>query len=316
MMKTPAISILIPTYNYARYLPEAIDSVLAQDFDDFELIIADDASLDNTEEICRAYEAKDSRIRFVRHEKNLGMVENWNWCLKQARGTYIKYMLADDKFNRRYALRRLVSAIEKHPDIVLATSARTLIDSASKITGVWNPLGLISRIFLGKTLIRKCLLRNANWVGEPTAVLFRREHAGRGFNTKYRQLVDLEMWFHLLQQGDLGYVNEPLCCFRQHVHQQTAHNRKIGCPDSEILDLIQGYFSENRDGDLLFRQIYALKKQGGSRDLAMIQMLKKQINSTEFTLRLISYRLTKPFQNLGKSLNKRLCAAIYLNNDR
>jgi glycosyltransferase involved in cell wall biosynthesis len=86
-MKSPTVSILIPTYNYARHLPAAIESVLDQDFLDFELLIADDASTDNTEEICREYEAKDSRIRFFCHAENLGMVENWNWCLQQARGT-------------------------------------------------------------------------------------------------------------------------------------------------------------------------------------------------------------------------------------
>lgn len=137
-MSKPAVSILIPTYNYARYLPEAIESVLAQDFTDFELIVADDCSTDNTEAVCREYERKDSRIRFVRHEKNLGMVENWNWCLQQAGGRYIKYMLADDKFLRPYALGQLVESIEKSPGISLVISARALMDTHSEITGVWD----------------------------------------------------------------------------------------------------------------------------------------------------------------------------------
>ena len=110
-MSRPSVSVIIPTYNYARYLPEAVDSVLEQDFDDYELIIADDASTDNTAEVCRRYAEQDSRIRSVRHEKNLGMVENWNWCLRQARGKYVKYLLADDKFLEPYALRRMVDAL-------------------------------------------------------------------------------------------------------------------------------------------------------------------------------------------------------------
>lgn len=313
-MKKPTVSVLIPTYNYARYLPEAIDSVLAQDFDDFELIIADDASSDNTVEVCEAYARLDSRIRFFRHEENLGMVENWNWCLRQAKGTYIKYLLADDKFLKPYALRRLVEAIEQHVGISLVTSARALIDENSKITGVWNPLGLRSRNFSGKKLIRKSLIRGVNLVGEPTAVLFRRESTERGFDVKYRQLVDLEMWFHLLQHGDLAYIRDPLCCFRRHVNQQTAHNRKIDCHLSETKCLFDQYGDRDIAGRFVIKRIHVLRKMGNPGHAELIKDLRKQISRLQFVGLLIRYRLTKPFLNLAKSVNQHLCTVICLNN--
>src|ERR1039458_5233071 len=96
-MTPPRVSVLTPTFNYARYLPEAIESVLQQDFRDFELLIADDASTDGSAEIIHRYAAKDERIRFKIHSKNLGMVSNWNWCLSDARGEYVKFLFGDDR---------------------------------------------------------------------------------------------------------------------------------------------------------------------------------------------------------------------------
>ena len=121
---SPVVSVLIPTYNYSRYLPEAIESVLSQDLTDFELIIADDASTDDTPSRCEPYVLRDRRVFFVRHPTNLGMVRNWNWCLAQARGRYVKFLLADDKLNEPFALRQMVSVMDTHPEVALVCCAR------------------------------------------------------------------------------------------------------------------------------------------------------------------------------------------------
>ena len=96
-MTPPRVSVLIPTFNYARYLPEAIESVMQQDFREFELLIADDASTDASADIICHYAAKDARIRFTIHSRNLGMVANWNWCLSEAKGEYVKFLFGDDR---------------------------------------------------------------------------------------------------------------------------------------------------------------------------------------------------------------------------
>ncbi|MBI5380300.1 MAG: glycosyltransferase family 2 protein [Opitutae bacterium] len=221
----PRVSVLVPTYNYARYLPEALDSVLAQQFTDFELIISDDASTDNSAEILRRYAARDARIRYQVHPKNLGMVANWNWCLNEARGEYIKYLFGDDRLSSPLALGTLVTMLEKNPAAVLAVSARNIIDEQSRIVDCWDQLGE-SGVHSGRAVGRRCLLRAVNYVGEPSVVLFRASQATRGFDTSYRQIVDLEMWCHLLRGGDLVYTREPLCQFRCHAVQQTAVNRQ------------------------------------------------------------------------------------------
>ena len=296
MMKNPAVSILIPTYNYAHYLPEAIDSVLEQDFDDFEVIIADDASTDDTGEVCRKYEAKDARIRFFQHEKNLGMVENWNWCLMQARGKHIKYLLADDKFARPCTLRRLVEAIEL-PGISLAVSARKLIDENSQTIGIWNPLGLRDRRYGGRQLAAQCLEQNINLIGEPTAVLFRKTDAVRGFDVTYRQLVDLEMWLHLLQcGGDLVYIHEPLCCFRQYAGQQTEVNRKAGLHLRELIRL-GCYMPVGKARRMHFRWMYKMRKSGLPEYADIIALLRKNFSLLTYACSYLEYKIIRMGEN-------------------
>jgi hypothetical protein len=77
----------------------------------------------------------------------------------------------------------------------------------------------------GHDVILRCLLKG-NLIGEPSSAMFRKEHAARGFTDKYRQLIDMEMWFHLLEQGDFVFLPEPLSKFRQHGGQQTSENLK------------------------------------------------------------------------------------------
>src|SRR5688572_5841450 len=100
MKFSPKVSVLIPTYNYAHYLDEAIKSVLNQTFSDFELIIVDDKSSDNTSEVVQKF-LSDPRVSFYINDENLGLVHNFNRCLEYAKGDYIKFLMADDIFNEQ-----------------------------------------------------------------------------------------------------------------------------------------------------------------------------------------------------------------------
>lgn len=226
-MKTPAVSVLVPTYNYARFLPDGIESVLAQDFSDFELIIVDDCSRDNTAEVVKPFCARDPRVSFIANESNRGMVNNWNDCIERARGTYIKFLFGDDKLCHPSALGKMVELLERHPSAVLAASARVVMDENSKPLEVWKTLP--GGCHKGRDVIAEYLKENGrNLVGEPSSVMFRKRDAARGFNTKFRQVVDMEMWFHLLERGDLAYTREPLCGFRVHARQQSEVNSDSG----------------------------------------------------------------------------------------
>src|SRR6266498_4705624 len=92
----PKVSICIPTYNGAAYLADCLDSALAQTYREFELLLVDDGSTDDTVKIAEDYERRDSRIRLVSKGKNLGLVQNWNRCVKLAQGDWIKFLFQDD----------------------------------------------------------------------------------------------------------------------------------------------------------------------------------------------------------------------------
>lgn len=260
-IKSPKLSILIPTYNYGRYLEETVDSVLAQDFKDYELIVSDDCSSDDTERVMSRYR-DDGRVRYHRHGKNLGMVENWNWCLTEARGEYIKFVFGDDKIASSDGLGKLIALMEAFPSAALVASSRYLIDSNSDILETWNDLGKTG-LYAGGDVIRRCLAEDRNLVGEPTVTLFRKKDVGDGFNTTFRQLVDLEFWFRLLAKGDLAYISEPLCCFRKHALQQSENNRSGAIPQIESIRLFCDHIHEFHEIDCrwqYFKKIHSVYK--------------------------------------------------------
>ena len=305
-MPAPKISVLIPTRNYARYLPEALDSVLIQDYSDFEVLISDNASTDGTPEVTARYAARDRRIRVHRHEEDLGMVQNFNWCLHQARGEYIKYLFGDDLLADPGALRQLADFLDKNPSAVLAGSARKVVDDASLQLTVWNDF-CTEGLHKGTRVIARCLQANANLVGEPSAVMFRRIQARAGFDPEYRQLVDLELWLRLLEKGDFVYCPAVLSCFRRHGSQQSEANRadKIALVEAarlawKYLDPCSLSMREKRD--LVFRHAHGLRhlSRRNTEALHLRQELSSWLGKAGYVSAWCRYRLLR----LGKDIRK------------
>jgi glycosyltransferase involved in cell wall biosynthesis len=239
-MKAPKVSVCVPTYNYARYLPEAIESVLSQTFTDFELLVIDDHSPDNSREVMENYARRDDRIVFSVNDRNLGMVANWNLCLERARGEYVRFLFGDDYLVSPEALGSMVEVLDRYPRVVLTGSAREVVDESSRRKRIVSRFPDRSR-YRGVEVVRRSLLEERNLVGEPSAVMFRRPAALRGFDPAYRQLVDLEMWFHLLGQGDYYHLGTPYVAFREHGEQQTVHNERAGVLIHELARLNTDY---------------------------------------------------------------------------
>lgn len=242
-MTNPKLTVCIPTYNYAHFLPEAIESVLNQSFADFELVIVDDCSTDDTAAIIRDYAARDGRIRFSINQRNLGMVENWNLCLRHAGGEYIKFVFGDDLLTSPDALKKMVALMDSDSSVSLVASARKLIDPSSRVIKTESRFRK-TMIMPGVDVIRRCLLEQKNLIGEPTVVMFRKKNAVRGFKENYRQLVDMEMWFYLLEQGRFAYINEPVCAFRRHPAQQTELNSRSTVPLEDTRRLLEEYLEK------------------------------------------------------------------------
>jgi glycosyltransferase involved in cell wall biosynthesis len=128
---TALVTIGIPVYNGARYLEQALDAALAQTYPNLEIIVSDNCSTDRTEEICSAYAARDSRIRYVRQARNLGWIGNYEYLVGEARGDYFCWLASDDGMDPAYAA-TLAGHLDRHPDWAAVGSDVQVIDEADR----------------------------------------------------------------------------------------------------------------------------------------------------------------------------------------
>ena len=169
----PKVSVLIPTYNSAPFLDDAIESVLNQTFTDFELLIVDNCSTDNSAEVISKY-LSDNRVKYYVNEKNLGSNGNFNKCFSLAKGDYIKCLCSDDKLHPEL-LEKFVSVMEKHSNVSLVSS---FFEEFGTVTRIIKPrfFGSLN----GKKVIGE-VLSTSNFLGNPSQVMFRRDGFRVGF---------------------------------------------------------------------------------------------------------------------------------------
>ena len=135
MSAVPRLSIGLPVYNGAGLISESIEALLGQTYEDFELIISDNASTDGTGDICRGYAKRDPRIRYIRQPQNIGLNPNHNFVVRQARGELFKMASHDDLYARDL-LKRSVDALDAKPEVVLAHAREARIDKSGNVTEV------------------------------------------------------------------------------------------------------------------------------------------------------------------------------------
>ncbi len=214
-MKTqlPKVSICLLTYNRAALLPKTLDTLLAQTHPDFELIINDDRSSDNTEEICRRYERLDPRIRYFRNATNLRYAENQNAAISRAGSDYVA-IVHDGDIYRNDLLEKWTRALVENPSAAIVFNALEAMDDKGNITHIhrhsYGPL------IPGLKLFDEMICR-------PDSPIFGIVMVRRGciltvgpFDSRLPVLADVDMWFRLLLKYDVAYVNEPIVCIAPH----------------------------------------------------------------------------------------------------
>jgi glycosyltransferase involved in cell wall biosynthesis len=152
----------------------------------------------------------------------------------------VKWLHADDFLCSRDTLARMVAVLEANPAVSLVASARRIVNEQSESIDIWSCFNQ-ERAIAGTTVISRCLFEQRNLIGGPSAVMFRRALAGRGFDEAFFVMADLEMWFHLLEQGCFAYIREPLCAVRTHGRQQTEKDRMSLAPALENRELLRRY---------------------------------------------------------------------------
>lgn len=228
----PKVSVLIPTYNCAKYIGQAIQSVLDQTFEDFEIIISDNASTDNTEEVVRDF--KDLRIRYYKNNINVEMGNNWNRCLFSSKGKYIAILCSDDIWLPLF-LEKTVEILDFHPDIGLVFTnhyffsnnivwVRRRIVSPGPHYHFTNIVIQKNPIHISATLIRRGCFDD---VGE--------------FKSYYT--ADYDMWLRISKtRWGIYYIDSPLLKYR--MHESNLMKDRYRMADYTILVLESHKFKE------------------------------------------------------------------------
>ncbi len=218
----PLVSVCLPVFNGARYLETAIQNIRHQTFKDFELIIKDDGSTDNSVAIAESIARDDKRIRFKKNLERLGLFQNYNACIRASAGKYIKLFAQDDLLEPT-AIERMVAVLEAESDIALVACGKRWIDDGG------NEIERVSRFekntrLKSKDVILANLINLTNWIGEPSTAMFRAESAGNGLDASLYHWGDIDYWFKILQSGDLYFISDVLCSFRRHGESTTSSN--------------------------------------------------------------------------------------------
>jgi len=240
----PLVSICIPTYNGALYLSECLDAVRSQSLSNFQVIIVDDQSSDNTWEILIQYAAKDDRIHLFKNEHNLGLVGNWNRCIELSDGEWIKFVFQDDIIRADCLELMLETA---HLDMPFVLCRRDFffhseIDDTTK--KYYMNIPRLDELLPGTDLISQKQICHAvltdfrNFFGEPTSTLIHHsifQHFGQ-FNPAMVQLCDLEYWIRVSVNVGIKYIPEPLVLFRVHPLSTSSKNKDSQLYRSSFMD--------------------------------------------------------------------------------
>lgn len=203
---TPAVSVIIAAYNGAALIRETLDSLWAQTFGDFEVIVVDDCSTDDTLAILRA--CRDPRLRIIAAETNVGPVRSRNRAFAEARGRYIAGLDQDDiclpdRFERQ------VAYLDGHPDIALVAATAAILENGNVTSSIKSPV----------TTPR--LVEWLLWIENPlvwSTVMLRRDHVPAGDFTRPDCLYaeDFDLYHRMARLGGIGRIDDPLLLYRKH----------------------------------------------------------------------------------------------------
>jgi glycosyltransferase involved in cell wall biosynthesis len=219
-MQSPTVSFVVPCYKLGHFLAECVGSVLSQTYGDWELLIMDDCSPDHTADVAKSFQ--DPRVQHVRNERNLGLVNNFNKGIGLSRGKYVWIISADDYLRRPYALERYVEFMEKHPTVGYTYSPAAKVEDGRE-TEIQLSDGK-DRIIRGHDFVRPLL--EGNLILAPTAIVRREcyEQMGifptapvwAGEQLDFNWAQDWYLWCLFALSYDVGYLAEPMVCYRLH----------------------------------------------------------------------------------------------------
>jgi glycosyltransferase involved in cell wall biosynthesis len=251
---SPDVSILIPVYNRKLFIADCIQSVLDQTYQDFEVVVVDNASEDGTWDICQQFAAKDQRVRVFQNETNIGAVRNWLRCISLAKGTYGKILFSDDLILPSF-LEKTIPLLEVDQECAFVYTAAEIFSESGVIAA--KAYTSDSDVMKSDDFIRRSL-KDANVPVSPGCALFRMEDLRKNLllSVPNRGNVDItekgagsDLLIYLLTANDYDHVriiNEPLSRFRAHPGSITIHEQSRITP---YYDLAKIWFASQYIND-------------------------------------------------------------------
>jgi len=233
-MTKPLISVCIPVYNGEKYLKACLEAVFSQTFSNYEVIICDDGSSDRSVSICEAYTKTKNNIKFIRNDRNLGLVGNWNKCVEQANGTWIKFLFQDDLMNAN-CLEEMAKHTDAEVELIVCKRNFLLEDPTEDEKDYYNRRVKTlenTGYFTGNDFSAEVISKIAtdhpslNFIGEPSLTMFRKISLLKvgGFDAELKQICDLEFLMRIASVFGLRYIPKQLCAFRIHGNSTTTKN--------------------------------------------------------------------------------------------
>lgn len=256
MNSVPLVSVCTPVYNGGKFLDQCIQGVLNQTFTDFEYIIVDNASTDDTREIIEHYRAVDSRIRVFRNEKTIPVMENFNKCIEYISPDtrWIKYALADDILFP-YCIQEMLRIGEQDPQIGLVSAYRLY---GNQLHYLGLPMG--QNIFDGAYILKKQILYEFRvCTGSPNSLMYRRKVFDElgGFSNNYIH-TDTDMAFRLLDKYKLGFVHDVLTWTGLHEGRVEVESIKAGRNIQEYIEFGYNKLNDYNSLDLSKQELAQL----------------------------------------------------------
>ena len=212
--RTPRVSVVVPTFQNADYVEATIESILAQTYTDFELLISDHSSTDGTWERLQRF-AADPRVRLWQTRPGGGAAANWTAVTDAAQGEFVKLVCGDDLLYPT-CLGEQVRAMDAHPSVSLVCCRRDLIDADGSTVMGGRGMSRIRGLHRGRAAIRRTVRLGTNVFGEPASVLIRRDvllDAG-GWWADFPYVIDEATYALVLLKGDVFALDDSLAAFR------------------------------------------------------------------------------------------------------
>ena len=244
--KNIKLSIGIPTYNSERYLKDCLESILKQTYSNFEIIVSDNGSTDNTEKIVLSY--NDTRIEFNKNSYNLGCYGNYNRIISLAKGELIAFYHSDDMYDS-YIVEKEVEFLQKHPDAAAVFTEAHLINPVGSIVGESvSPGGFSEKEILDFNKVYNGFLKFGDFLICPSAMFVKKIYLEVGFfkEEKFQTATDLEMWLRILQRHPIGILHEKLMFYRIHLQQGSFGNPTGDKDFFRVMDYYRSYAIKKR----------------------------------------------------------------------